>query len=139
MSWTLQVGVKALLKNSHGEFLILRRNPKTYGQLSGSWDLPGGRIEPGQPLLENLRREILEETSLDIDTTNAKLLTAQSIIIDQEERQVTRLTYLISDIDDQLEIKLAEEDIEARWASLEQLKSMSDLDKFALEVVLTLT
>ncbi len=52
----LQVGVKILLKNSEGEYLLLRRNPKKYPEVGAKWDIVGGRIVAGTSLLENLRR-----------------------------------------------------------------------------------
>lgn len=60
----LQVGVKILLKNLDGKYLLLRRNPKKYPEVGAQWDIVGGRIHPGQTLLENLKREIKEETQL---------------------------------------------------------------------------
>ncbi len=58
----LQVGVKALLKNSAGKYLLLRRNPEKYPEVGATWDIVGGRIDPGTPLFENLKREVYEET-----------------------------------------------------------------------------
>ncbi len=56
----LQVGVKALLRNGEGKYLLLRKSPERYPEIGAKWEIVGGRIEPGTPLLENLRREILE-------------------------------------------------------------------------------
>jgi len=61
----LQVGVKILLKNKEGKFLLVRRNPKKYPEVGPKWDIIGGRIEPGASLMGNLRHEIKEEVSLD--------------------------------------------------------------------------
>ena len=61
----LQVGVKILLKNKDGKYLLVRRNPKKYPEVGPKWDIVGGRIIPGTPLLDNLRREIKEEVNLD--------------------------------------------------------------------------
>ena len=58
----LQVGVKVILENEQGEYLLLRRSLDKYPEVKGRWDIVGGRINPGQKLIENLRREIREET-----------------------------------------------------------------------------
>lgn len=50
----LQVGVKVLLKNSTGKYLLLRRSKEKYPDVPVHWDMPGGRIEAGKPLMENL-------------------------------------------------------------------------------------
>lgn len=61
-----RVACKALVR--HGsKFLILREAP-TYkeGTNIGKYHLPGGRINPGEPFLDGLAREILEETGLTV-------------------------------------------------------------------------
>ena len=57
----LQVGVKVFLKNLQGKYLLVRRSPKKYPEVGALWDIVGGRINPGSPLLENLKREKKEE------------------------------------------------------------------------------
>ncbi|PIR46510.1 MAG: hypothetical protein COV07_03715 [Candidatus Vogelbacteria bacterium CG10_big_fil_rev_8_21_14_0_10_45_14] len=62
----LQVGVKLLLENAEGKFLLVRRNIRKYPEVGARWDIVGGRIEAGTPLLENLKREVREETRLSL-------------------------------------------------------------------------
>lgn len=51
----------------NGKMLILRE-ASSYGDgtQTGNFDVPGGRIKPGQRFDESLRREIKEETGLDV-------------------------------------------------------------------------
>jgi len=55
----------ALLQNSEGKFLLLRRSAESKTNAK-RWEPPGGKIEPGERLDEALRREVLEETGLQI-------------------------------------------------------------------------
>lgn len=76
----LQVGVKILLKNKEGRYLLLRRSLEKYPTATGRWDIVGGRIEAGKNLTENLKREIKEETGLEL-IGEPKLIAAQDIKI----------------------------------------------------------
>ena len=38
------------------EVLLTRRPPDTH--LGGRWELPGGKLEPGDPVAEAVRREV---------------------------------------------------------------------------------
>src|SRR6185436_15345731 len=125
----LQVGVKILLKNKEGKFLILQRNLEKYPEISKdrSLDIPGGRINIGLPLLENLKREVFEETGLNL-TEEPELITAQDIL--KTDKHVVRLTY-VSQIEG--EPVLSEEHSTYKWLSLAELKNTEGLDSYTIE------
>lgn len=60
-----RVIVGAIIENSKGEILIGRK-PKNKGVYLDAWHLPGGGIEHGEIIEDALKREIKEETGLDI-------------------------------------------------------------------------
>jgi len=128
----LQVGVKILLKNPDGKYLLLRRNPKKYPEVGAKWDLPGGRIEPGTSLAANLKREIKEEVGLDL-SVEPKLVAAQDIL-QSSDKHVVRLTY-VGNIEGKP--KIDEEHLEARWFSADGIKSLDEkiLDGYFSELV----
>ena len=119
----LQVGVKCILKNHEGRFLILRRNPNHVG-VSG-WDIPGGRIHPGTDLEENLKREITEETNL-ILISEPKLLHVQDII--RADKHVVRLTFA-AECSGEVTIDPSEH-TEYKWLFLEEINNLPELDSF---------
>lgn len=61
-----RIACKALIQHK-GKVLILREAP-TYkdGTNIGKFHMPGGRIEVGEPFMDGLAREVLEETGLTI-------------------------------------------------------------------------
>lgn len=129
MSYTagmeLQVGVKVLLRNSEGKFLLIRRNEEKYS--SQKWDIPGGRINPGTSLGENLAREVMEETGLTL-LGEPKIIGAQDIFA-SPERHVVRITYLGTADGTP---KLSDEHTEYTWVTWSELKAMpvEELDRY---------
>ena len=47
-----------------GEVLLVRR---AYPPRAGEWSLPGGRLELGESLVEGVRREVREETGIEVE------------------------------------------------------------------------
>lgn len=126
----LQVGVKILLKNHEGKFLLLSRSAEKYKDVLQKWDIPGGRIDPGQTLMVNLEREVLEETNLKLKG-NPRLVGAQDII-PNSEKHVVRLTYIG---EAEGELRLSEEHTEFGWFELKELHSLENLDKYLQDLL----
>jgi mutator protein MutT len=63
------VAVVAAVIEEKDRFLVTRRLPRTH--LAGMWEFPGGKIDPGEPHADALRRELREE--LDVDSDVGKL------------------------------------------------------------------
>lgn len=59
----VRVGVALVVRNAKGHILLERRSD------NGLWGLPGGRVEPGESLLQTALREAKEETGLTIVVT----------------------------------------------------------------------
>lgn len=125
----LQVGVKVFLENEDNKFLLLKRSSDKYSDIKKLWDLPGGRINVGSSLAENLKREVLEETKLDI-INEPRFIYAQDILT--EEKHVVRLTFIAKTKGEPM---LDGENIEYKWLSLVEMREFSDLDKFVKEIL----
>jgi 8-oxo-dGTP diphosphatase len=59
----VKVGVGVLVYNSAGKVLLMKR-AGAYG--AGTWAPPGGHVEFGETAVETARREVKEETGIDI-------------------------------------------------------------------------
>lgn len=71
----LFVATKAFLLQE-GKILILRESSEYADRGDeGRWDVPGGRIDPAEPYLEALEREVREESGLSF--TNPQIFSVQ--------------------------------------------------------------
>ena len=127
----LQVGVKILLKNSDGKFLLLRRSLEKYPEIKGRWDIVGGRIDPGIALKENLIREIDEETGLTL-VGEPTLIAAQDILR-SAGRHVVRLTFVGVARGDIL-LDTSENDM-FQWHTATEIRNHPDLDMYVRELL----
>ena len=59
MKQEISAGIIVYIKNDQGILLYLLLR-----SINGNWDLPKGKIEPGETLLQTAQRELLEETGL---------------------------------------------------------------------------
>ena len=128
---TLQVGVKIFLKNKEGKYLLVKRSSENYKGTSGNWDIVGGRIEPGSTLIENLKREVEEETNLQI-LSEPILICAQDIIL-KPERHIVRLSYVGNT--EGIPVLDTSENTEYKWLSLGGMKVQEDLDIYVSDIV----
>lgn len=61
----LAMSVKVLIRNDRGRYLAIRRSGYSKHN-AGKWDLPGGKVDPGENFTQALTREVQEETGLTI-------------------------------------------------------------------------
>lgn len=72
------IGMKGLIRNKEGKVLLLKV-PEWRGN-PGYWDLPGGRMNPGETFEQTLRRELKEEIGVQYDGTPKQLMAVLSSV-----------------------------------------------------------
>lgn len=90
----LFVAVKVCIINENNEVLLLRESGEyADGTHVAQYDIPGGRISPGEMLEDALIREVYEETGLTI--TDATLMDVYDTINEKrgEKWHIVRLLY----------------------------------------------
>ena len=75
--------VAAAVIERDGRVLVTRRQAGVH--LAGYWEFPGGKCEPGEPLGDCLRRELLEELNVHASVGETLLTTSHAY----PDRQVT--------------------------------------------------
>lgn len=71
----LRESVRALILDPADRVLLVRFHWEGLELADGFWANPGGGIEPGETRLDALRRELLEEVGLQIDTLGPEVWT----------------------------------------------------------------
>jgi len=126
------VTVGGLIFNAAGHVLMLRTH-----KWSNLWGIPGGKIKWGEPSVDALRREIKEETNLEID--NIRFVLVQDCIHSKEfyrDAHFVLLNYTCQ-CSGEAEVKLNDEAREFRWVTPEealQLPVNQPTRKLLLEV-----
>jgi 8-oxo-dGTP diphosphatase len=59
--------VKLLIENEDGEFLMLKKS-SDYDWMAEKWEQPKGKIEDGEDRFDAAKREVKEETDLDLES-----------------------------------------------------------------------
>ncbi len=62
----IMIGVGAVIEDGAGRILLVKHRPERGGFWQGKWICPGGELEPGETIEEGIRREVSEETQLEI-------------------------------------------------------------------------
>ena len=84
------VGVGGVVIASGRALLVRRGGPP----LEGQWSIPGGMLEVGETLLEGVRRELLEETGIEV-RVGALIEVFERINVDQDGK--TRYHFVVLD------------------------------------------
>jgi phosphoglycolate phosphatase len=125
--------VGALIFDSANRVLMIRTQ-----KWSNLWGIPGGKIKLGEPSIEALRREIKEETNLDIE--RVKFVLAQDCIDSKEFYRPAHFVLLNYTCHTRSgdSVKLNDEAQEFRWVTLAQALEMplNQPTRTLLEVVL---
>jgi 8-oxo-dGTP diphosphatase len=119
----LRLSVKIIVRDDAGRCLLLKRSTGSKGN-PGKWELPGGKIDPGESLDEALLREVAEETGLTISI--------QGVVgAAESELPAWKVVYLILEGRvESGEVRLSEEHDDYVWVDPQKLPTMDLADQF---------
>tara|TARA_Y100000310_G_scaffold201547_1_gene201643 strand:+ start:491 stop:913 length:423 start_codon:yes stop_codon:yes gene_type:complete len=93
MQSKLFVATKAFILNNNKVLLLRESNKYQEGTNSGKFDVPGGRINPGERSNESLKREIKEETGLDVKIGKPFFVNEWRPIVNGEQWQIVGIFF----------------------------------------------
>ena len=97
-----------------GKFLIMKRAPDAHAYPE-QWDFPGGRLEHGEEPTEGLKREVKEETGLEIEVIEPIFVFSEKSSDHYVYFTVFKCNYISG------EVKLSNEYTEFKWATKEEI------------------
>ncbi len=109
--------VRGVIKNENDEILIVKRHPKSRTDPE-MWELPGGKVEKGEHFTDALVREIMEETSLDVNVGDF----CEAVQNDYSHKRTVQLVMYLDDVKG--EVKISEEHTDWMWADLKKIETL---------------
>lgn len=109
--------MRGIIKNDNDEILVLRRHPKSRTN-PHKWELPGGKVDPGEFFDNALIREIKEETSLDGKIGDF----CEAVQDDYVHKRTVQIIMYLKDLKG--EVKISDEHDDWMWASLDKIKEL---------------
>lgn len=125
------IGIKALVINGDGEILMLKEAFPDGGM---QWDIPGGRMDPGEMFLETLSRELHEEIDVEEYLTAEHFATALSNKQIRTEQGPVALVLVVFRVTlpNAAIPKALENGVELSWESVDRAAELL-LDKYPRE------
>ena len=88
----IMIGVGAVIEDDSGRILLVKHTPERGGFWQGKWICPGGTLKPGETIEEGIKREVREETRLEIDLTAP--LTPFDRVVKSDDRVSLHVIYI---------------------------------------------
>jgi 8-oxo-dGTP pyrophosphatase MutT (NUDIX family) len=118
---SIVVAVTAAVRNAQGELLLIERTD------NGQWALPGGGQDLGESVIQAARREVYEETGIDVKITGLSGIYSDPRHViaydDGEVRQEFSLCFHAKPISG--EPRASSESSQARWVSPDSLQDLN--------------
>ena len=118
------LSVKAVVRDAQGRCLVIRRSRESTFW-PGMWDLPGGKVDPGETFDRALVREAREEAGLDVQLV---------CYVGGIEWPLPHIRIVFIVMEARIsggEFKLSDEHEESKWVSVEELKRLELCDPIA--------
>lgn len=123
-----------MIFSKDGELFLGKKNPKDGGVYSDCWHIPGGGVNDGESDMDALKREIKEETGINILGYKIELVDdqgngqAEKVLKETGEKVLCNMDFIVYKViifdknADKIKISLDDDLKEYTWQNLENLK-----------------
>lgn len=115
----VRTAVVGVVKNEDGHVLLTKRAIPPY---MGKWVMPGGKIDPGEPITAALKREVQEEVGLDVHVEG--LVDIFEIVPSNEHREHYVILYYLATAREMDLVPNEQEISEVVWVDREKLEQL---------------
>ena len=103
--------------NENNEILILKRHPSSKTDPE-KWELPGGKVDPGESFDHAILREISEECNLDVEIEEF----FEAVQVDYSHKKTVQMVMKLNI--NSGEFKLSDEHVDWMWADLDRIHDL---------------
>ena len=118
--------VRGLVKKDN-KILILRRHPKSRNN-PHKWELPGGKVDPGEFFVIALIREFKEETDLEVQIESLFEVVQDEFISRRTNRPINTVQLMMNLEIISGEVQISDEHDDFKWVSVKDLKELYNED-----------
>ena len=109
------------------EILILRRHPKSRNN-PHKYELPGGKVDPGEFFDVALVREFKEETNLEVSIESLFEVVQDEFISRRTNRPISTVQLMMNLEIISGEVQISDEHDDFKWVNIEELKELYSED-----------
>jgi 8-oxo-dGTP diphosphatase len=101
--------------------LLIKRKHEPF---KGEWALPGGFVEKDELVIEACRRELLEETGVELEVDLFEFIDYYDAVSRDPRRRTITFAFLTK-VSEQPSVLASDDALEAEWFSVEQLPKLA--------------
>ena len=123
LSQHILVAVGAVIEDDKGRILLVKHKQERGGYWQGKWICPGGELEFGEEIKEGIKREVKEETNLEVELVTPLVPFDRIVKVDgKTSLHVIYIDYVARLVSG--ELKVGSDAGEALWVNKKNISKM---------------
>ena len=124
---------RGIIRKGNDLLLVQRALDDTYEP--GLWEFPGGKVDPGEDLNESLKRELKEETGLDVVISDPLFFWDEEIKKEKYAHLRHVVLFFECNAPINARVSMSEEHDKYVWQTMEEIRERKDLSSATREAI----